>query len=180
MVAAATNLAPGTAAAQMTIKDASDHTADRPMKLDITGSLGFFGDFGVGVAGWVSMPIVPNGFIPPLNDSFYLEFGVATSYAWVDYAFNCDYNYFNLAPLGGVRWNFHLTDTWTVFAKAKIGVAYHFASADCGPAFSTVDFSGLHFATDTGVGAYWNFSPGMGMRFDLGSQGAAAGLSFNF
>jgi hypothetical protein len=183
MVAAASNLgAPGTAGAQPTIKDASDHTNDRPMKLDITGSLGFFGDFGVGLAGWVSMPIVPNGFIPPLNDSFYLEFGIATTYTWVNNWYGqCDYNYFDLAPMGGVRWNFHLTEAWTVFAKAKLGVGYHFNNVDCpGIAYRDSDLTQLYLASDGGVGAYWNFSPGMGMRFDLGYHGASVGLSWNF
>jgi hypothetical protein len=181
MVAAASGLAaPSATAAEMIIKDSSDHTSDRPVKLDITGSLGFIGHPEVGVAGWVSLPIVPNGFIPPINDSFYLEFGVATGYAWDNYAVGCDYNWVNLAPLAGVRWNFHLTEAWTVFAKAKLGVAYHFASFDCGGSYSGTDLSGLHVASDGGVGAYWNFSPGMGMRFDLGYQGASVGLSFNF
>jgi hypothetical protein len=169
---------PGPAGAQLTIKDSSVHT-DRPVKFDITGSLGFFGDRSVGTAAWVSIPLLPDGFIPPLNDSFGLEFGMAVNYAWANYGFGCDYNYFSLVPLGGVRWDFHLTEAWTVFGKAKLGIGHDFASVECGGT-KIDDVGGNHLASDFGVGAFWNFSPGMGMRFDLGYQGASVGLSFNF
>ena len=169
------------ASAQMTIKDSSAHP-DRPTKLDFTGSFGFVGDNSVGLAGWVSIPLAPDGFIPPINDSFYLEFGTAVNYAWYtwDYSFtrSCSLSYTDLVPMAGVRWNFHLTEAWTVFAKLKGGVGYQFGRSECN-GFTYRDRGGLHFASDGGVGAYWNFSPGMGMRFDLGYQGAAVGISIN-
>jgi hypothetical protein len=165
-------------AAEMIIKDDSVHT-DRPVKLDITGSVGFLGYNRIGLAGWVSMPIVPDGFIRPINDSFNLEFGATMDYAFRTLGANCDYSYVDLAPMAGVRWDFYLTEAWTVFGKLKAGVGNQFGGAECN-GIKYNDYSGLHFVSDGGVGAFWNFSEGMGMRFDLGSQGIAVGLSINF
>jgi hypothetical protein len=163
------------------IKDASVHDT-RPTKLDVTGSLGFLGDFGIGVAGWYSFPIVKDGFIKPINDSFNLEFGAALDYAWSDYGYGlgyrCDYNYYGITPMGGVRWDFYLTKSWTVFGKAKAGIGYRVASADCA-GFSSSEYGGTHFVPDGGAGAYWNFSEGMGMRFEVGYRGGSVGLSID-
>jgi hypothetical protein len=164
------------------IKDASVH-ASRPTKLDVTGSLGFLGDTDVGLAGWYSFPIVKDGFIPPINDSFNLEFGLAMDYAWSNYyvSSRCDYNYYDVTPMGGVRWDFYLTKSWTVFAKAKAGIGYRVSrDTDCfGTRVSTSEYGGVQVIPDGGAGAYWNFSEGMGMRFEIGYRGGSVGLSFN-
>lgn len=169
-------------AEEMIIKDASVHDT-RPSKLDLTGSFGFFGDTQVGVAGWFSFPIVNDGFIPPLNDSFNLEFGAALDYSWINYggfASSCDFNYYGFAPMGGVRWDLYLTQKWTVFAKGKLGIGYHFGSTDCG-AYKINDdvYSTTFLASDFGAGAYWNFAENMGMRFELGYRGGSVGISWN-
>ena len=171
----------GVRAEEATIKDASVHT-DRPTKLDFTGSLGFFGDVDIGAAAWFSFPLVPDGFIPPINDSFNLELGVAMDYAWVNYGYvnyACDFNYYGFAPIGGVRWDFYMNRSWTLFAKAKVGVGYRVLKEDCGPGFNDSDYGHVYPAYDGGVGAFWNFSSDMAMRFDVGSRGAAVGISIN-
>lgn len=162
------------------IKDASVHDV-RPTKLDFTGSLGFIGDRDIGLAGWYSFPIVKDGFIPPLNDSFNLEFGAAVEYAWSNYGYfgyHCDYNYYGVTPMGGVRWDFYLTKAWTVFAKAKAGIGYRVLKEDC-PGFDDSGRGGTTFVPDGGAGAFWNFSEGMGMRFEVGYRGGSVGLSIN-
>jgi hypothetical protein len=163
------------------IKDASVHDS-RPTKLDITGSLGFFGDTEIGLAGWYSFPIVKDGFIPALNDSFNVELGAAVDYAWSNYDYglsaHCDYNYTGFTPMGGVRWDFYLTPSWTVFGKAKAGIGYRVAKADC-DGFTASDHGGTHLVVDPGAGAYWNFASDMAMRFEVGYRGGSVGLSIN-
>jgi hypothetical protein len=160
------------------IKDASVHT-DRPTKLDFTGSLGFLGDLDLGLAGWYSLPLVKDGFIPPINDSFNLELGATVDYQFFNGYGTCDFKSYGFAPVGGVRWDFYLTKAWTVFAKAKVGIGYRSFSDSCGFNYDYYGYNHTYFVPDTGVGAYWNFSPGMGMRFDLGYRGAAVGISIN-
>jgi hypothetical protein len=173
---AATTLPPSsTAAADMLITDRSVH-ATRPTKLDITGGVGFFGAFLLGAAGWYSMPLMNDGFIPSLNDAFVLEVGARLHNAWVS-AGICDYSYVELAALGGVRWDFYLTPDWTVFAKAKAGFGYDFASIDCGAGINDPDVGGAIFAGDYGVGAYWNFATDMALRLEFGYPYINVGIS---
>jgi len=174
-----TSLAARAQSEMMTIKDTTVHES-RPTKVDITGMAGFFGFFDVGVAGWYSFPIVKDGFIPPLNDSFNVELGAAFDYAYKDWG-AYHYNHARLAPMGGVRWDFYLNKSWTVFAKAKAGLGYRFGGVDCGTACG-VAFSGpsrVYFAADGGAGAYWNMSEKMALRMEFGYLGVAIGLSIN-
>jgi hypothetical protein len=161
----------------VTVKDSSIHES-RPAKLDFTGSLGFLGDVDVGVAGWYSFPIMKDGFVPPWNDSLAIELGAALDYAWVDYGFGCTYNYRSVAPLGGVRWDLYLNRTWTVFAKAKAGIAYRSNTSDCSVLRSDT-LSTVYPAFDGGAGAFWNFSEKMAMRMEFGYRGVSIGISIN-
>jgi hypothetical protein len=166
------------------IKDASVHET-RPTKLDLTGSLGFLGETSIGLAGWYSFPIVKDGFIAPINDSFNLEFGAALDYTWWNYGYgvagldDCGYHTTGITPMGGVRWDFYLTPSWTVFGKAKAGIGYRTVSGSCNGVDLSDARGGTVFVPDGGAGAYWNFAPDMGMRFEVGYRGASVGLSIN-
>ena len=156
------------AATKWLVKDKSVHDT-RPTRVDVEATVGFIGYFGGGVGGWFVLPIVPDGFIPALNDSFSLEMGVTFEYhRWAG-----SYSYVRIVPLGGVRWDFHLTKDWTVFAKAKFG--WELGMAESG--WSETNRVGGP-AADFGLGAYYHFTKGVALRLDLGNFGASAGLSF--
>jgi len=167
------------ARAATTIKDSSTHT--RPQQIDAVALLNFFGTynhFGLGV--WYGYPIVPDGFIPALNDALFIEVGAAIErYSW-DYSFlySCSYSWYRLSPLGGVRYSFYLNDEWTVYATAKAGYGVGFGDKyQCGGYTGSVS-SGVsysQFIVDFGAGAYWSFSDAYSMRFDLGYFGLGAG-----
>ena len=160
------------------IKDSSVHES-RSNKLDIVGHVQMLGSFNTGVGVWYSIPVVPDGFIPVLNDSFVIEFGGFLTY-WDDLTYGCDDNYFRISPLGGVRWDFMLTPEWTVFAVSKVG--YHIStgrSVDCAPGYTGARAQRNGLTGEGGVGAYWNFSDGMGMRLEAGPFGVNAGISID-
>ena len=177
-------VAPQTAEAKpdWIIKDTSIHES-RDNKLDIVGHAWFFGATTIGAGVWYSIPVVPDGFLPMLNDSFAVEFGGFLTY-WHDsitYGFgDCSYTYYRISPLAGVRWDFMLTPEWTVFGLAKMGFNYGFGSNfDCGAGNTAArpDISGI--TADGGVGAYWNFSQDMALRLEGGPFGLNVGISIN-
>lgn len=146
-------------AADLIIKDAG--STSRPMQVDVVASVSWWD---VGMGGWFAYPILPEGFIKPLNDSFCIEGGIVATYF---YGWGY-YNFFAITPLAGVRWNFFLTEDWTVFATAKVGARIGFER-------HTSNFWG-----GGSVGGYWNFSDSMALRLEVGAPfGLQAGLSFN-
>jgi hypothetical protein len=164
------------AAPAWTITDKTPHT-QRPTKLDFVGLLGFYGDVRFGVGGWYSIPLVPNGFIPALNESFHLEAGAVFEYSYGSYFGGCDYTYAAIIPMGGVRWDFYIVKEWTVFAKAKAGVSFEFADNECS-GFKN-KHGGAFFQTDLGAGAYWNFAKDMALRLEWGYPWVNVGISMN-
>jgi hypothetical protein len=124
---------------------------ERPQRIDVLAGGSPFGSTPYSsVAGMFVIPIVPEGFIPNVNDTFNLEFG-----AYLDYHsysnLGIDYRWLQLAPVGGARWDVHLTDKWTVFAMAKFGTSI--------PLNKNEDAKDVSlFVVDTGIGALWHIS----------------------
>ncbi len=184
MVVAVLTMAASSAQAADTwavLKDKSIHDT-RPQTLDLNLILGFYGvSAHYGVAGWYGYPIVPNGFIPAINDALYIEGGAAIERYSNSSAFfygNCDFSSWALTPLVGGRYQVYLTKDWTVFVLAKLG--YTIASdQSCtinyigGSIRESYNFSGV--AWDTGAGAYWKFSDNWALRLELGYFGMQVG-----
>jgi hypothetical protein len=80
----------------------------------LDGSYGF--GFTPGVT--LGIPLLDGGFIPPINDSLFLEPGL-----FVATRFHKDDTYVWVIPEFGPRWNFHLTPNWDAFATLKAGWA---------------------------------------------------------
>jgi len=156
-----------------TLKNPAVHDT-RPQTLDISLILGFlFGSYShFGVAGWYGYPIVPDGFIPKLNDALFIEAGAAVE----RYSFSiaaCGESWWRVSPMGGVRYQMYLTDEWTVFATAKLGYGIGFASAaDC----AVINGTTSQVVWDSSVGAYWNFSPNWHLRLEMGYFGVNPGI----
>jgi len=128
-------------------------------------------DFVVGATrGWTTagtpgviygIPIVGDGFIPPVNDSFYLQFG-----AFFPLYFGDPFAAGAIGG-GGVRWNFHLTPQWDVFWTAMGGWEAGLTGEHTGELWY-----------NTGAGAHFKFSEGVYLRLETGTYGyATVGLS---
>ena len=167
--------APAHADTWSVLKDSSTHDS-RPQTIDAELILGYlFGTYNhIGLAGWYGYPILPDGFIPQINDAFYIEAGAGIerfSYGWT----GCNESWWRITPAGGVRWQFNLTQDWSAFATAKLGFGIGFAdSVDCGALNIAGSASTTQFVFDTGLGAYWNFADGWRMRFDIGYYSSLA------
>lgn len=162
------------------LKDSSTHDS-RPHTLDAELILGYlFGSYNhIGLGGWYGYPVMPDGFIPKINDAFYVEAGASVErFSW-DYGiigYNCSQSWWRITPAGGVRWQFNLTQDWSAFATAKLGFGIGFAdSYDCGGITGSSGGADLSkFVFDTGLGAYWNFADNWRMRFDFGYYSSLA------
>lgn len=172
LLTAGLGLAPTSAsAANMIIRDSSSHS--RPLNLDVTTGLGWWGGGSWGTAVYLGIPIVPDGFIPKLNDSFSIEasgrFDYFWGYCYVGYRGCGGRSSFGL--VAGVKWTFYLTPDWAVYGRINGGLGLRLPV--------TYDNRVLpRFESDSGVGAYWMFSDAAWMRFDATVRGFAVGMGF--
>ena len=136
---------------------------ERPQRFDIVGQL-HRNSFGASL--WFSFPLLHKGFISKLNDSFHLEAGLITSYIWVTEYYSAFYG----IPALGVRWDFHLTQEWTVFATAKFVWMLGFTRNPPNPLYPYPS-----------VGVHWNVDRDLSLRLETSHEGfLQAGLSFPF
>ncbi len=168
--------APALAEDWSVLKDTSVHSS-RPQTLDVNLILdpGIVGYFGFGVAGWYGYPVMPDGFVPAINDALYIEAGAALKReSWS--ALGCDAHQWSLTPMGGVRWEAYLTKEWTAFALAKLGYGMGFgAGASCG-GVSWTGSSSSEFKWDFGVGAFYKMSDTWTFRMEIGAFGLQGGV----
>jgi len=135
--------------AEWIIEDGS--VQDRPVRLALSA---FILPVSLGLSLWTSIPIVHEGFIPDLNDSFDIELGGNFGYYWVDGG-----SHLAIVPMAGPRWNFHLTEAWSVFATVKGG--FWIRLYDTRP-------DDVVFSFDGSLGAVWNITDLVGLRFEVG------------
>lgn len=126
--------------------------------------------FGAGAGVRYMIPIVPNGFIPTLNDSFELEFG---GDFWAS-LWSPTITYYGLTIPAEALWTFHLVPAVSVYGKLALGFNLYFSSA--GPLPSS--FIPLYF--NLGPGVLWHVGQGIDLRAELGYGGARIGLGFKF
>lgn len=149
--------------------DASAQT--RPMRLAIHAVLPYahfgYGGFPIGVGGVFYIPLVHNGFIPPLNDEFGIDFG-ADIVLFLGYSFP-----FALWIPVSALWTFHITDTFAAYAK--LGVALRIWPGYFG------GFGGAVWPDFTSaVGLNWMFSKSFGLRAEVGYPGIKVGILLTF
>ena len=149
--------------------DASAQT--RPMRLAIHAVLPYahfgYGGFPIGVGGVFYIPLVHNGFIPPLNDEFGIDFGA-------DIVLFLGYTYpFALWVPVSALWTFHITDTFAAYAK--VGIALRIWPGYLG------GFGGAVWPDFTSaVGLNWMFSKSFGLRAEVGYPGIKVGILLTF
>ncbi|MDP1821741.1 MAG: hypothetical protein Q8L48_00795 [Archangium sp.] len=143
--------------------DASSH--ERPMLLGIHAILPYghyYGGFGIGAGASFYIPLVKDGFIPPVNDEFGIDFGAdATIFFY--------YAPFSLTIPVCALWTFHITDKFAAYAK--VGIALKIHPGWISPVFP--DWVSV-------VGINYMFSSSFGLRAEAGYPGFKAGILFAF
>lgn len=177
-------MSPSDALARGTLKDG--RSKERPVRFDIISSFSWRSYVSrAAFEGWAVIPIVPNGFFPKLNESFSIEVGGGLQTDFYDRLVPRNNEPFNreihtgygLRTLGGVRWDWYLTDLWQVWVSTKVGL--HFDLSDDNPDY-IYDTESL-FQTQVALGGYFHFSEEVGLRLEVSSHlPIGAGLTFAF
>ena len=143
--------------------DASAQT--RPMLLGIHAIIPyghFYGGFGIGAGATFYIPLVKDGFIPPVNDEFGIDFGA-------DVVLFFYYAPFSLTFPVCALWTFHITDKFSAYVKLGIALKIHPGWAY--PIFP--DFVSV-------VGINFMLSKGFGLRAEAGYPGVKLGILLAF
>jgi len=176
-------LAGGEARADDTIKTPDDHPH---YKLEIEPHLLFGWDnhyasngYGLGVR--FSVPIVENGFVPSINNSVAIGFGV--DFLHYDYCFwrgfNCSAN--ALAFPVVMQWNFFVAQKWSVFGEPGLFFWKGFYDNPCdgNPACGPVNSpSAFYVAPALYVGGRYYFSEHIALTMRVGWPTLSIGASF--
>lgn len=132
--------------------------------------------FGLGLALRYDLPLVHDGFIGKLNDSFSLEMGGDLYYAWYGY-YGGSYGYLNVVvPAVEARWTFHFTPQWEAYGKAGVGFRWRRFSDDYGPRIRAIDW----FYWNVAVGGLFNVTERLALRAELGYGGIRLGVGLAF
>jgi hypothetical protein len=145
----------------------------------------FDGNAGVGVGARVSIPIVRNGFVPTINNSVAISFGLD----WLHYSdcyfyyasagYGCGANYFEF-PIA-MQWNFYVAKRWSVFGEPGFYI-YHgvYDRVACnGP-----NLPPCHYPTETGIdfagwlGARFHITDKIALTMRIGYPTLSVGVSF--
>lgn len=151
-------------------------THEREQMLSFFGTLPWSYGFGFGLGARYGIPVVKDGFIPTLNDSFSIEFGGDLWYA--NYGvLSSSYGYTGLAiPVEG-QWSFHLTPKFTAYAKLGLGWAFHFWGDDITNGSS---FSDGGFYWNGAWGVLYQVGDAFYLRGEVGYAGVKGGVALTF
>ena len=179
-LAATALLAPRAARADDTIKTPGDHP-NYPVEIEPHVLLGWddlFPGSSFGLGARFSIPILDRGFVPTINDTIAITFGV--DYLHFDGCWgpnvSCSAN-FLLFPVA-MQWNFYVAQKWSVFGEPGVFI-YHGFFDDC-PA-GTVCTAGAH---ETGIqpalylGGRYHFNDHTTLTMRLGFPTVSVGVSF--
>ena len=118
------------------------------------------------------IPIVPNGFIPSLNDEFGLEFGLDFTFTFLSdtYAYRDQNVLVGFGIPADAMWDFHFSPRFDAYAK--LGFVF-------GTVFSE-NYGGFWWTVRTAVGLRLKLNEVLYFRAEVGYPAIMAGLGFAF
>lgn len=160
--------------AEGSIKDASEKR--RPMALSLGMYVPWLSGVGIGFKLGFEIPIMHNGFLKNVNDSFSLEPRFMLSYQrWNSFSAFDDLHVMAYTPALAALWSFYFKTNLRAYAFVALG----YTIAD------NVDYDdrrvvGLenYFYHDVGVGGYYNITEHWAAFAELGYAGMRLGISF--
>jgi hypothetical protein len=127
-----------------------------------------------------SIPIVDNGFVPTINNSVAISFGLDwLHYGGCFYYGDCSIDYINIPVV--MQWNFFVARHWSVFGEPGLAI-YHAFYGDC-PSLPGTNFNCVS-PTETGVepvlfiGGRYHFNDRTALTMRLGFPSFSIGVSF--
>jgi len=159
------------------IKDRSRHR--RPHMISPMLNVPWFYGFGVGAGVRYTLPVVHDGFLTKVNDSFELEFGL--DYVWRRWGTLAGFgnlNYHSIIIPVEARWTFHILPNFSAYAKAGLGIEINFGGAAAFGPFGSVGVGPGVYHNLLAPGLLWEFADGIHLRAELGYWGFKTGVGF--
>ena len=132
---------------------------------------------GYGLGGRFSIPVVQNGFVPTINNSVAVSFGVDwMHYDWCWYHGSCAANYFDFPVV--MQWNFFVAQRWSVFGEP--GLAIYHGSWGCGNANCPNNWNTNVTSVEPALylGGRYHLNDSMSLTMRLGFPAFSFGISF--
>jgi hypothetical protein len=168
--------APAPAALDGSIRDAS--AKRRPFTLSALAYVPWWYGIGIGARVGFEIPIVHDGFIPSINDSFSLEPSFALAYStYNQFSYYDDLHALRYTPALAALWSFYFSPKFRAYGAVNLG--YTIVSY-------TGDLGGYEFANDDyfyyelSAGLFYDFSEHLSVRAEIGWQGLRGGLAVLF
>jgi hypothetical protein len=153
------------------IHDLSAH--ERPKTASGLLYVPWFRGIGIGLKLGVEIPIVPEGFIPRLNDSISIE--PAFSIAYTNYYAYSDVSTTNYVAAVGGLWSFWLKSDLRVYGAVNLGVniySYHWDHGNNGHADNNVEPY-----VELAGGVFYKLNERVALRGEVGWYGPRGGVS---
>jgi hypothetical protein len=153
------------------IKDVSEKR--RPYGVSLDAYMPWLGGFGGGFKVSAEIPIMHNGFIPSINDSFSLEPRFMFSYqSWSSFQARDDLYVMGFTPAAAAVWSFYFKTNLRLYAFVALGFTIVKAA--------NFEVNGLsnRFYHDVGPGMYWDFAQHWSLRAELGYSGMRLGITY--
>ena len=156
------------------IRDTSQH--QRPQGISGMLYVPWIYGIGVGVNLRYEIPVVKDGFIPSINDQFSIEPSLSLSYRSYG-RYGGDLKFFDISPAVYATWSFHITPKFRPYGAVGIGYGAEIWLND--DDFDN-DYDTGYFYWDVAAGLFYNFSPSLAFRGEIGGRGPKAGLHWYF
>ncbi|HEX6240142.1 MAG TPA: outer membrane beta-barrel protein [Polyangiales bacterium] len=154
------------------IKDSSDQRRHYSVSLQAAFPWLYSLAGGFRVSG--EIPILHNGFIPSINDSFSLEPLFELTYGRpTNTVFSDSINAINYTPALSILWSFYFKTNLRAYANLTLG--YTIVDDDY-PGPGELDLN--HFHHNFSVGAFYDFHPHWSVRGEIGYAGMRAGIAY--
>ncbi len=131
----------------------------------------YYGGFPFGLGARYLIPILHDGFIPAINDSFSIEFGL-------DFSGVAARGFYpTLGIPVEVMWQFHLTQKFSAYAKVGVVIEFNFVPYACAGTFAC---RGVVSASPIGnIGLMYKFTDKISFRAEAGYPWVKVGLGFD-
>ena len=182
-----TSIVGAQARADDTIKHPGDHpnyAVELEPHLLLGGYDNLFPGTGFGVGGRFSIPIVQNGFVPSINNSVaitfgldFLHYGSNCGYLTTNYSCSANYLYFPVA----MQWNYFVAQKWSVFGEPGLFIFHGFYDQYCPPNPNGVCYDP---GSQTGVrpafylGGRYHFNEKVSLTMRIGYPTISVGVSW--
>ena len=159
--------------AEGSIKDSSPKR--RPYGVSLDMHVPWLDGVGIGFKVSAEIPVMHNGFLPSVNDSFSLEprFLMARQ-RWYSYSRFDDLYVLSFTPAIAAIWSFYFKTNLRAYAFVTMGY-----SIVNNTNYDDIDLGTLsRFYHDVGVGGYWDFAAHWALRAELGYAGMRIGIAY--